>query len=89
MIAAILLTLLFSSEPVCEAPQNEPTPMFNECQEPLCTTVKGSDPPVTGPCDSSCGTWTPGAPVTCGDIVCQPVGWATECRWLCRPSDEW
>jgi hypothetical protein len=74
-----------SEELVSELP---PVPVL-ECGGPVCTTIKAGEPPHTAACDSSCGTWAPGAPVSCGDIVCQPQGQPTECRWVCRPADEW
>lgn len=70
----------------CESEETDAT-QVNECGSPLCVTIK-EGVAHTASCDN-CGTWTPGAPVTCGDIVCQPSGQASECRWVCRPSADW
>lgn len=86
MIAYIITTLL-SLLPQPDAPSCEATPA-SECGAPLCVVVKDGVP-VSGPCDSSCGTWAPGVPVTCGDIVCKPIKPDSTCRWECRPSADW
>ena len=75
------------NEPNIECIDAYPEPM-NECGAPLCVTIK-EGVAHTAACEDCGAPWVPGTPVTCGDIVCNPSGSATECRWVCRPSADW